>query len=159
MNTMLIALVIIAIIVGIVGCVLPVLPGIPIAFAAVLLYGWYDGFVHIGVRYLVIIGALTLLSLVTDYVLIALGNKLFGSSKSSGIGATVGSIAGIFIFPPWGIILFCFLGAFLVEYYLFHDLSKASRAALGSTLGFFSGTVFKILLGIAILITFVVKVM
>lgn len=158
MNTLLIILAIMVILVGIAGCILPVLPGIPLIFAAVLLYGWYDGFVHIGSHYLLIIGVLTLLSLVSDYILIAQSNKLFGSSKASAIGAMAGTILGIFIFPPLGIILFGFLGAFLVELFLFQELEKAFKAALGAIIAFFSGTVLKVILGIAILITFVIKV-
>jgi uncharacterized protein YqgC (DUF456 family) len=101
---------------------------------------------------------LTILSLVVDYVLVALGSKLFGASSRGAVGAVVGSIAGFFLIPPLGMILFSFLGAMAVEYYQFRDGTQAAKAALGAMLGFFSGTVFKVLLGAYFLVSFIFHV-
>jgi uncharacterized protein YqgC (DUF456 family) len=149
---------ILSILAGIIGCVVPLLPGLPISFMAVLLYGWYDGFEHIGPNYLVVIGSLTIFSIVTDYIMIALGSKVFGSSRQSTAGAVLGSLLGLFIFPPLGILIFCFLGAFAVEYYLSHDMSRALKAAVGAVLGFFAGVWFKVALGLIILLSFIIKI-
>jgi uncharacterized protein YqgC (DUF456 family) len=158
MDTIFFVLAVIAIVVGIVGCVLPIIPGIPLAFVAVLLYAWYDGFVSITGLNLVLLGTLTVLSIVSDYILIALGNRLMGSSKYSSIGAMLGVIVGFFIIPPLGILVFCFLGAMVAEYLFYRDTAKALKAAVGSTISFLSGIVFKVALGLFILIFFVVKV-
>ena len=158
MNTFLIILVIIVILIGIAGCILPVIPGIPIAFAAILLYAWYDGFEQIGTNHLILLAVLTILSIISDYVLIALSSRLAGSSKYSAIGATIGTIVGIFIIPPLGIIIFCLLGAFIAELLFVRDSRKAFRAAIGSIVGLFSGMLFKVVLGIYMLVFFVIKV-
>ena len=158
MGAFLAILAILCIVIGIVGTIVPLIPGIPIAFAAVLLYGWYDGFVHIEVQYLIIIGVLTVLSVVIDYITLALGSKLFGATNKSAVGSVVGSIIGIFVFPPLGILLFALLGAMVVEFYLSHDIMKSLKAGLGSAVGFFSSTLFKLMMGLGILFSFIVKI-
>ena len=158
MNTLFFVLAIIAIIIGIAGCFLPIIPGIPLAFAAVFLYAWYDGFVHITGFNLLVLATLTMLSMISDYVLIALGSRLTGSSKFSSIGAIIGALVGFFIIPPLGIIVFCFLGAMAAEYYLHQDTAKAWKAAIGATIGFFTGMIFKVALGSFILLFFIYKI-
>jgi len=155
LQTFLLVLTIIAILIGLVGCVIPVIPGIPLAFVAILLYSWYDGFVHIGAGYLVFLAVLTIFSIVSDYVLIALSSRLAGSSKYSAWGAAIGAVVGFFILPPLGIIIFCLLGAYATEFYLVKDAKKALKAAFGSAVGLFSGIVFKVILGVYMLVFFI----
>ena len=158
MNTILIILTIIAILFGLIGCVLPVIPGIPIAFIAILLYAWYDGFAHIGAGYLIFLAVLTVFTIISDFVLIALSSRLAGSSKYSALGATIGALLGFFIFPPFGILIFCLLGAFVTELYFINDTKKALKAAFGSAVGLFSGIVLKLIIGLYMLISFVTHV-
>lgn len=149
---------VLVIVVGIVGCIVPVIPGLPLAFIAILLYGFYDGFEQISTHYLVILGVLTVISMLMDYVLVIWGGKLFGSSNKGALGAVLGSILGIFIFPPLGIIVLGFLGAMAVEYYQSRNPFQAGKAACGAVLGFFSGMLFKFALGLAMLISFIIKI-
>jgi uncharacterized protein YqgC (DUF456 family) len=158
MDTVLLILAIIVIIVGLVGCVVPVIPGIPLAFAAIFLYSWYDGFVHIGAGHLIFLALLTALSMISDFVLIGISSRLTGSSKYSAWGATIGAIIGFFIIPPLGIIIFCLLGAFVAEYFYIKNPEKAMKAALGSVMGLFSGIVFKVVLGVYMLVFFIIKI-
>ncbi len=158
MATFLLILTVLFIILGIIGCIAPVIPGLPIAFIAVLLYAYYDGFVHIGLNYLIIIGVLTIIAVGVDYLMVYLGTKIFGASKASTIGALIGSVVGIPFIPPLGIIVFSFLGALATEMYITQDINKSLKAAFGSFLGFISGTFFKVALGVAILISFIIKV-
>ena len=158
MGAFLAIIAIICIIIGIIGTVVPLIPGVPIAFLAVLLYGWYEGFVQISPYYLAVIGTLAALSLVIDYVIMAWGSKLFGATTKSAIGAVIGAILGIFIFPPFGIIIFAVLGAFAVEWYLTKNPVQAIKAGIGSALGFFSSILFKFMLGVAILVTFIIRI-
>jgi len=134
------------------------IPGIPLAFAAIFLYSLYDGFAHIGASHLIILAMLTILSIVSDFVLIALSSRLAGSSKYSALGAAIGALLGVFIMPPLGILVFCLLGSFATEMYLVKDSKKALRAAIGSVIGLFSGMVFKLILGVSMLIFFIVKI-
>ena len=158
MNTVLIVITVVAIIVGLAGCVVPVIPGIPLAFAAIFLYSWYDGFANISVSNLIVLAVITLLSVISDFIIIALSGKLAGSSKHSAIAAAIGAVIGLFVLPPLGIIIFCFLGAYVTELYIIKDSKKAIRAALGSLAGLFSGMVFKLAIGVGMLVFFFMKV-
>ncbi len=156
MTIIFILLTICAIIVGILGTFVPVLPGIPLAFLAILLYGWYDGFEHISPTYLIVLGIFTIISIVVDQLSMILGMKVFKSDNRAIIGSAIGSIVGIFIWPPFGILIFCFLGAFIVEYYLYKDSTRAFRSSIGALVGFISGTLFKVILGVGFLISFII---
>ena len=58
----------ILVIVGLIGTVLPALPGVPLVFCGLLLAAWTDGFAHVGVFTLFVLGALTVLALAIDFV-------------------------------------------------------------------------------------------
>ena len=158
MDTLFIIITIVAIVIGIAGCIVPIIPGIPLAFVAILLYGWYDGFVNITSGGLLLLAGLTLMSIIMDYILILLGNRMMGSSKYSSYGAMAGMLVGFFVFPPLGIILFCFLGAMLAEYIVQDDHVRALKAAVGATIGFLSGIVFKLAIGLFMLGYFIYQV-
>ena len=157
LHILFILLTIAAIIIGIAGTFVPILPGIPLSFIAILLYGWYDGFQHITAHYLIVLGVFTVVSVVVDQLTMVWGMKVFHSDNRAIIGSTLGSLLGIFIWPPFGMLIFCFLGAFVVEYYLYKDSDRALHSSIGALLGFLSGTLFKVVLGIGFLISFIIK--
>ena len=149
-------LAVVGILVGIAGTIVPVLPGIPLAFGVILLYGFYDGFVHITSHYLITLGVFTAISLAVDQLSMIWGMKVFQSDNRAIVGSTIGSLVGLFVWPPFGMLLFCFLGAFVVEYYLHRDSEQAFHSSLGALVGFLSGTVFKALVGIMFLVSFLI---
>ena len=67
-----------------------------------------------------------------------------GGGKKGVIGSTLGVIAGIFIIPPIGIIVFPFLGAWIGEVISGKSSKMALRAATGSFLGFIGGVFLKL---------------
>ncbi len=142
--------------VGFAGTIVPMLAGIPIIYLAIFLYGWFEGFEHVNAGYLMILGVLTVLSVVIDQLCVIFGMKVFDSDNRAILGSVVGSIIGLFVLPPFGVVIFCFLGAFAVEYYLWHNLSLAIRSSIGAVLGFLSGTLFKVLLGVGFMVSFIV---
>lgn len=146
-------LAIVVMVVGIVGSIMPVVPGIPLIFFAILGYGWFEGFNVISVKYVAIMGALTLLSVLVDYVAGVWGAKKAGSSKSGMFGAMLGIIVGIF-FGPVGILVGPWLGAFAGEYLVLQDVNQAINVATGTVIGIFAGIAFKVLLGAGMLISF-----
>jgi uncharacterized protein YqgC (DUF456 family) len=98
---------------GLVGCVLPVIPGPPLSFAALIIlqcvkepFSWV---------FLTIMGVTAAVVTVLDYVLPALGAKKFGGSKWGISGSALGMLIGIFVFPPWGMIIGAFAGAVIGE--------------------------------------------
>lgn len=143
--------------IGIAGSVLPVIPGIPLVFFAILGYGWYEGFHLVSVKYIAIIGALTLLSVLVDYVAGVWGAKKAGSSRMGMLGALIGVVIGIF-FGPIGILVGPWLGALAGEYLVLRDVNQAINVATGTLVGMFAGMAFKFLLGAGILISFLLVV-
>jgi uncharacterized protein YqgC (DUF456 family) len=131
---------------GLLGVVIPVLPGPPLSFIALLVMQWsgYGGF---SPAFLGLWVGITVTVTVMDYFLPSLMTKKFGGSRAAVIGSFVGLLAGIFIFPPWGIIIGPFLGALIGE--LIHERAsgggasggstKALKVALGSFLAFIVG--------------------
>ncbi len=143
--------------VGITGSFVPIVPGIPLVFLAILGYGWYEGFNVISVHYIAIMGALTLLSVLVDYIAGVWGAKRAGSSRLGMLGAGLGIVVGLF-FGPVGILVGPWLGAFVGEYLVLRDVSQAVNVATGTVIGIFAGMAFKVLLGIGMLISFVVVI-
>ena len=127
-------------ILGVAGALLPVLPGPILSYCAIVLlhlsrFGTFS--VNFLVAYGVIVAIITLLDL-----WIPIGaTKAFGASRFGTWGAGIGVIAGIFIFPPVGIILFPFTGALAGELIGGKNINKSFRGAIGSFLGFILGVV------------------
>lgn len=140
MEILLAILAILCLIMGLLGCVLPVLPGPPISYVGLLLLHW-GGYGDFTTRFWVIWAVVTVVVTLLDYYLPVWMTNRFGGSRSATIGSMVGLVAGIFLFPPVGMIVCPFLGALVGE--LIHDRSdstKAFRVALGSFLAFILGT-------------------
>ena len=139
METVIVILAILAGVIGITGSILPGLPGTPISWVGLLLlYIW--GPEEMQMKTLVIWGIVTIVVSVVDYVVPMYFTKMTGGSRYAERGAMAGLIIGI-IFTPVGMILGSFLGAFLSELYWGKKSgSEALKAAVGSFLGFITGT-------------------
>lgn len=128
---------------GLIGCFLPVLPGPPLGFAGLLLLHLTD-YEEFKLEFLLIIGGIVLLVSLVDYLVPIWGTKKFGGSRLGVLGSIVGLLVGIFLFPPFGIILGPFLGAVAGELLNGDDLSKAIKSGFGSFLGYIFGTGIKL---------------
>jgi len=132
-------------IVGILGCFLPILPGPPISFLALLLLQWTEK-APFSSDTLWTWGLITLGVTALDYIVPIYGTKKFGGTKRGVWGSTIGLVIGIFFFPPLGIIVGPFLGAFLGEMSNGNvDNRTALRSAFGSFVGFLVGTGLKLI--------------
>ncbi len=127
---------------GLVGLLLPVLPGAPLMFVGFLLISWADGFTRIGWVELLMLGLVTIVISVVDYVSSVTGARRFGASRWGIAGSFVGLAVGLpFGVPGW--ILGPLVGSVLFEYVKDPDFKKAARIGLGSFLGFVIGTAAK----------------
>lgn len=144
------------ILIGIAGTLVPLLPGIPLIFVAIGAYGWHEGFQQVNAKYLVIMGTLAALSIIVDYLSTTLGAKYSGSSKKGAWGAFIGTLAGLFLFPPLGLIIGPWIGAFLGEYLEVQDVDKAVKTGFGTVLGLFSGMIFNFVLALIMLLSFII---
>ena len=138
------------------GAVLPVLPGTPLAYAGMVLlaltsyhpYSW---------SFMIVWGVITLVVTIADYYLPAVMTSKFGGSPYAKRGSLVGVFLGFLVFPPWGLILCPFLGAFIGELmWNRDDKQHAFRVAVGSFVAFLLGTGAK-LISASVILFYIIK--
>ena len=157
MDTLLILFGILLLITGLIGSVLPVIPGPPLCYAGMIL-------IHLTTKYefsfsiLLIYGILTAIVVILDYIIPIYGTKKMGGSKYGIWGSTIGLLIGIFFFPPIGIIVGPFAGAFIGEIINGRTTQIALAAAIGSFLGFLFGTLLKLILCVLIIYQVIIQI-
>lgn len=133
------------IIIGFLGCFLPILPGPPLSFVGLLFLEFTEKS-PFSAETLWTWAAITVAVTVLDYVVPVAGTKRYGGSKRGVWGSTIGLVIGLFMFPPFGIIIGPFVGAFVGEMSSGKTTNKrALRAAFGSFIGFLVGTILKLI--------------
>ena len=129
---------------GIIGSFLPVLPG-PFTSWVGLLILHLTEVIPLNWTFLGITLVIAIIIWIVDYFIPAMGTKKFGGTRSGVIGSTIGLIIGVFVFPPFGIILGPFVGAVVGEMIKKDDFNKALKSGLGSFIGFLLGTGLKLI--------------
>lgn len=143
MDTFIIIIGFIFIIIGLAGCIIPGLPGPPLSFLGLLIqqtrtenpFTW---------KFLGFWAIITIIVTALDYFFPIYGAKRFGGSQKGMYGSLLGLLIGIFFFPPFGIIVGPFVGAWLGELVSGKDAFRSLRAAIGSFVGFLTGTAAKL---------------
>jgi hypothetical protein len=138
------------VLVGLAGTVVPILPGVPLVFAGLFMAAWADQFQHVGAVTLTILGVLTVISVVADFVASALGAKRLGASPRAVVGATIGALVGILFGLP-GLVFGPFVGAVVGELSANRALVQAGKAGLGTWIGLLLGSVVKLTLSFLML--------
>ena len=144
MDYVLIGLGIILMITGLLGCILPILPGPPLSYLGLLTLHFTERYEFSG-SFLVLWGLITAFVYGLDYVIPVWGTKKFGGSKRGVWGSIIGMVIGFFFFPPLGIIFGPFFGAVIGEFSAGKDSLAAFKSGFGSFIGFFTGTILKII--------------
>lgn len=158
MDTALLIIGVLCLIIGLIGCVAPILPGPPTAYAGLILMQFTESY-KFSIPFLITMAILVIAVSVLDYVIPSIGTKKFGGSKYGSTGCLIGTFAGIFIFPPFGIILMPFAGAFAGEIIYKKNFKKALKAAFGSLLGFLGGVLCKSLICIIMIIAALISIL
>jgi len=157
MEIFLIIIGIILLIVGILGCIVPIIPGPPITYLALLIMQFKSN-PPFTTKFLVIWALITIVVTVLDYVVPAWGTKKLGGTKWGIWGSIIGLFAGIFFFPPIGLIVGPFLGAFIGEIIAGKDSKTALKSGFGSFIGFVTGTLLKLVVSIVMAYYFIINV-
>ena len=151
MEILLVILAFILLTAGLLGAVVPVLPGPPLSYIGLLALQ-LSGRASFSAAFLWIWAGIAVIVTVMDYFLPAIMTKKFGGSRAASIGSLLGLLIGIFFFPPWGIIIGPFLGAFAGELIFGYfkrvknaNGTKALKVAFGAFLAFLVGTGFKLI--------------
>ena len=143
MDIFIICLVVFILLLGIIGCFVPIIPGPPISYAALLVFHFFSSY-NIDENTLWIWALIVIAVTVFDLWIQIYGVKKFGGTKKAVNGSIIGLIIGIFLFPPFGIIIGPFLGAFIGAKMDNPDVHKALKIALGAFAGFILGTLVKL---------------
>ncbi|HZW98589.1 MAG TPA: DUF456 domain-containing protein [Trueperaceae bacterium] len=136
--------------VALVGVVLPVLPGAPIALVGAVLAALMLGFERFGVLPLVYIGVLVVLSQLVDVAGTWLGSRQFGAGRAGVWGGVIGSLVGLFLFPPFGFLVGALAGAVVAELLAGRKSKDALRSGVGAFVGTLGGTVAKLVIMVVI---------
>jgi uncharacterized protein YqgC (DUF456 family) len=141
-------------VVGLLGVFLPALPGVPLLFAGMVIAAAIDDFQRIGWLTLGVLGFLTVVGFVIDFVVTALGAKSSGASKRAVWGAALGTIVGIF-FGFVGLVVGPFIGAVIGELSVHGRIDQAGRAGLATWIGLIFGTLIKLAIAFSMIGVFV----
>ena len=125
---------------GFIGSIVPGLPGPPLSFIALLLSHFFIEEKFFST--ILSIGVLVLIVTFLDYWLQVYGVIKAGGGKYAVRGSIVGILIGLFLFPPFGIILGAFIGAFIGA--KMENSDNKVKIAFGALLGFLSGTILKL---------------
>lgn len=135
---------------GLLGTFLPVLPGLLLSLCGLLIYKFGTD-APLPMAYVWIFSALTVVSIILNYVIPARTTRKYGGTRWGSIGSVIGTFAGMFFIPiPFGFLIGMFLGVFAGE--LLHDdrdKKKAWNSTKGALIGFIYGTGFNFIVGLA----------
>ena len=135
MTTLLIILGLLLALAGVFGCIFPIIPGPPLGYLALIILSWAKGWEPFGTTFLIIMAGLTILVSILDYLLPAMGAKKYGASRLSLWVSMAGMVIGLFLFPPWGMVIGAFLGAVAGELLAGRQGKSALRAGWGVFVG------------------------
>lgn len=143
LDILLIALGIIFLLIGLAGCILPVLPGPPISYVGILLLHFTEKH-QFSSQFLTLWAIIAIVVTVLDNVIPVWGTKKYGGSKKAIWGSMIGLVLGLFVFPPFGIIIGPFAGAVIGELMDGKEGNAALRSGFGAFMGFLGGTLLKL---------------
>jgi len=156
--TALIILGLVIALIGLLGCILPLIPGPPLSFLSLLMLSYAKGWEPFSLTFLLVMAGMTIAVTISEYMLPIGGAKRYGASKR-GIWLSIGGmILGIFLFPPWGMVIGAVGGAFIGEILAGRTAKEALRASWGAVVGNLFVTGLKIAL-CGIMLFFYVKEM
>ena len=110
--------------------------------------------VKVDSKILVISLIIALIIFILDYIIPIYTSKKFGASKFGIIGASIGTLVGLFL-PPFGIIFGALIGAIAGELFLNKNFEKSIKAAVGVFLGLIVSGFTKALISIVFLVIYI----
>jgi len=158
METVALIIAIIFFIAGLIGTVLPVLPGAILILSGMLIYGLMTGFAELNAFFYILQVLVVVIVFLVDYLASAAGTKYFGGSRQAAWGAIIGTIAGIILLGPLGLIIGPFCGSVLTELVRGVKIRPALKAGLGTLVGALGGTLLKIVAEALMIVYFFMRI-
>ena len=132
---------------GVLGSIIPILPGPLLSYIALLLYHFFVN--RSAESYLLWLAILVIVITIFDYFLQIYVVKKVGGGKFAIRGSLFGMLFGLFLFPPFGVLLGTFIGAYLGAKI---EMEKnAVKIAFGAFWGFILGSILKLSFSIYII--------
>lgn len=139
---------------GLAGIFLPI-PGLLYMFVISLIFGFVNEFNYLTQNEIIILGIITIIAVLNDYLSGMLGAKYGGAAQKSMILGIIGMIIGTILLPPFGGLIGVFLGILIAEIMRHGNRQKAIRAASGGLIGSVVGMIFTLILAIVFLFLFI----
>ncbi|WP_202708332.1 DUF456 domain-containing protein [Sporosalibacterium faouarense] len=158
MEIILIIVSLVIMLIGFIGVFLPAIPGTGLIFITALVYGIITKFSEITVTIIVILGILTVVSLVLDYIASLITTKKAGASRFGLAGALIGGITGFIIFSLVGFLIGQFLGAIIGELIKRTDTKKSIKIGLATFVGYILGVVANSTIAASMIVIFILKI-
>ncbi|HPG41965.1 MAG TPA: DUF456 domain-containing protein [bacterium] len=143
--------------VGLAGCIVPFIPGPPLSFLALIILSLAKEWQPFSVEFLIIWAVITIFVSVFDNIAPVLGAKKYGASKTGVWLSVAGMLIGLMFFPPWGIIIGTFLGAFAGELISGKKKDHALKAGWGVFVGTLVGVGLKLAASAVMLFYYIIK--
>lgn len=147
-------LIIVLFIVSFLGIVIPVIPGVLLLWLGFIAYHFLIDGTELTLVFWVTMSLFTFVLLGADFYLNVYFVDQFGGSAWSKWGALIGMFAGLFIYPPLGMILVPLLLVFVIEFTIQKSFKKGLFASVGTLAGFLSSAITKVFLHVVMIIMF-----
>lgn len=158
MDILLWIVIVICFILGFVGIVLPILPSVALVWAGVAIFHFFIDPQVLGWFTWGTLLFFTALILVADQLSNILVVKRYGASKLSIFASVVGAFVGLFVFPPFGIVIVPFFLVLLLELLQSRSTNEALRSAFGTIVAFVGGIFAKGLIQLIMIAVFLIDV-
>jgi len=132
---------------GLLGSFMPILPGPLLSYIGLLFYHML--LVKVSTDYLIWIGIAAFIITILDHLVQIYGVKKAGGGKFAIRGSLIGVLLGFFLFPPVGILIGAFFGAYIGA--RIEMERNALKIAFGAFWGFIIGVVLKFCFSIYII--------
>ncbi|MCF7952799.1 MAG: DUF456 domain-containing protein [Spirochaetales bacterium] len=142
LEILLIVLGVLFLIVGFAGCIIPIIPGPPIAYGGLVLLHLTDSH-SFSTSFLIFWAAAAVGVTILDNFIPLWSTRRYGGSRRAVWGSAIGLLLGMFIFPPFGIIIGPFFGAAIGELSGGLSSREALRSGFGAFMGFLGGVLLK----------------
>lgn len=152
-------IVIILFVLSFVGLFIPFLPASLMIWIGFLLYEFLLNSSSLSMIFWVSMAFLTIILFVSDILTNKYFVGKFGGSKKSEWGAIVAFLFGVFIYPPFGIIILPFITVYLIEYVASRSNDHALRSAVGTIVAFFSSIFVKGFIQLIMIVWFFIVIL
>lgn len=158
MDYILILISLVIMLIGFLGVFIPAVPGAGLIFLTALIYSFVTGFEYFSILTIVILGLLTLLTIILDNVTALITTKKVGASIYGIVGAIIGGLIGFLIFNIVGVIIGQFLGAMIGELLIKKEFKDSFKVGLATFFGYLLGIGINSTIAIVMIVIFVLNV-